>query len=422
MKNLFLLTSCILFVTLIGCKKRTVEIPENLNNEQVQKDVLFNGWGLTHFENTSTPFVFVNKENIIASIVDEDQNGVFDGSLINTPDGTLLVNFNEDDGLPSQITTSFGETLLFEFKEGGSKVDLAYIYEGEFQYFRDIDNGSASKNDTSFPKFVNSGKPADLVDAFILTGNILSTALSGAFCTAAIAATITSFGGAAPSLWTCAGFISSLGSLIIDSGAVEADPDIFRGSSLIAVGADVVGCNPTSPGNCANAFLGIVSELKSIIDDVKVENGPEISAALGALQSGFGQVKVTLTWTSRADLDLWVTEPNGNKIYFANPSSSTGGFLDFDDLDGPGPENIFWQENAPLGSYLVQVHNYSSNGASSSSYTVQTEINGLVTTYNGSISTDDQVNNIAEFNIGLSNKTTSKTLSKSYKSNLRLVK
>ena len=391
-----------LLMTLVGCLMACGPSDDGPAPEpdtpQSTEDPLINGWALTFYDNSTTPYVFVNEQDIVATVVDNDNNGTFDGSLIRTAAGTLQLEFDERTGRPQQITTSLGETMLFEFKDEGNLVDIAYIFDGAFQYVRDVVYENPNK-EALYHSTLNQ-QDTDLIDAFILTGNILSTVMSGAFCTAAVAATISSIGVAAPSLWTCAGFFTSLSSLIISSGAVEANPELFRGAGLAALSSEITGCVGRNPANCANAFLGIVSELKRGIDNVKVENGPEISAALGALQSGFGQVKVTLTWTSNADLDLWVTEPNGNRIYYANPSSSTGGFLDFDDLDGPGPENIFWEENAPTGNYVVQVHNFSSNGAASSSYTVQTEINGIVSAYNGTISMEDQVNTVAEFQIG----------------------
>ncbi|HEY8526398.1 MAG TPA: DUF6777 domain-containing protein [Acidimicrobiales bacterium] len=85
-----------------------------------------------------------------------------------------------------------------------------------------------------------------------------------------------------------------------------------------------------------------------------------------ALQLGSGNVQVTLQWGSNADLDLHVTEPDGNEIYFANRGpSSTGGRLDKDSnvgcqLNG-SVENVFWPESAdpPRGQYTVEVYGYS---------------------------------------------------------------
>ena len=63
--------------------------------------------------------------------------------------------------------------------------------------------------------------------------------------------------------------------------------------------------------------------------------------------SGTGDVRATLTWAGDCDLDLHVVDPSGTEIYFSNPSSSTGGVLDVDDIPSSGDtgthiENIFW--------------------------------------------------------------------------------
>ena len=79
-----------------------------------------------------------------------------------------------------------------------------------------------------------------------------------------------------------------------------------------------------------------------------------------------GEVNVTLMWNGDADLDLRVQCPNGQQIYFNQPSAC-GGTLDVDmnAADGGGPmsdepvENIVWG-NAPPGRYVVRIDNYES--------------------------------------------------------------
>ena len=62
-----------------------------------------------------------------------------------------------------------------------------------------------------------------------------------------------------------------------------------------------------------------------------------------------------MTWDTQSDVDLWLAEPNGNKIYCANKISSTGGELDFDNTSEYGPKNIFYKTVAPSGTYKVEV-------------------------------------------------------------------
>jgi len=80
---------------------------------------------------------------------------------------------------------------------------------------------------------------------------------------------------------------------------------------------------------------------------------------------GTGDVRVTLSWNDSADLDLAVTDPNGETVNFDMPGSSSGGQLDVDANSGCGEaltepaENIIWPENAPAGIYTVEVNLYS---------------------------------------------------------------
>ena len=84
----------------------------------------------------------------------------------------------------------------------------------------------------------------------------------------------------------------------------------------------------------------------------------------GNIDLGGGDMQITLTWTSSADLDLHVTEPDGNEIYFANRGpSGAGGELDVDSNVGCDPqgsvENVFWSSPPPAGEYTIGVTGYS---------------------------------------------------------------
>jgi uncharacterized protein YfaP (DUF2135 family) len=97
---------------------------------------------------------------------------------------------------------------------------------------------------------------------------------------------------------------------------------------------------------------------------------------------GTGKLQFSLAWDAAVDLDLHVTEPDGNEVYFGNPGpSASGGTLDIDDLNGPEPsgrpagepegvENIFWQDSAPTGTYVVRVNYFSGSQAANFVVTV----------------------------------------------------
>jgi len=81
--------------------------------------------------------------------------------------------------------------------------------------------------------------------------------------------------------------------------------------------------------------------------------------------AGTGDIQITLTWQRSIDLDLWVTDPNGETVYWANDTSASGGSLDRDNycsnMEVGRSENIFWSAGDALpGEYLVEVDYFGS--------------------------------------------------------------
>jgi hypothetical protein len=80
---------------------------------------------------------------------------------------------------------------------------------------------------------------------------------------------------------------------------------------------------------------------------------------------GTGDVQATLRWSSDADMDLAVVDPNCDTVAYFSRTSPSGGELDFDVIpcsnpDRPRVENIFWPEGqAPAGTYTVRVTYFS---------------------------------------------------------------
>ncbi len=70
------------------------------------------------------------------------------------------------------------------------------------------------------------------------------------------------------------------------------------------------------------------------------------------------ELRVTLSWdTPGTDMDLWVTGPDGEKVYYSNKQGKAGGTLDVDVTDGYGPET-YTQARLQPGTYRIQVHFY----------------------------------------------------------------
>ena len=92
----------------------------------------------------------------------------------------------------------------------------------------------------------------------------------------------------------------------------------------------------------------------------------ELQQAIGELDIKGGTVndiKVYLTWdTDRSDVDLWVTNPVGEKVYYSHRKGKFGGALYDDVTTGYGPES-FTARKAAKGVYTVEV-NYFSAGRS----------------------------------------------------------
>lgn len=117
--------------------------------------------------------------------------------------------------------------------------------------------------------------------------------------------------------------------------------------------------------------------------------GAYTQLAIPVIQSGTGDVKITLSWDRLHDLDLRVVEPSGEVIRYSNQSSGTGGTLDLDSGANCGAstansENIFWPAGGgPTGQYVVSVHNYQQCTAGPIDYTVRIVYDNVVSTYKG---------------------------------------
>jgi hypothetical protein len=84
---------------------------------------------------------------------------------------------------------------------------------------------------------------------------------------------------------------------------------------------------------------------------------------------GTGDVQVTLRWGNAADIDLHVTDPFGEEIWFNHRSSGSGGELDVDanancnERRAEPVENVYWPVGlAPAGEYLIYVNYFEDCG------------------------------------------------------------
>jgi len=72
-------------------------------------------------------------------------------------------------------------------------------------------------------------------------------------------------------------------------------------------------------------------------------------------------IRVVINWNSQnTDIDLWVTDPNGEKCFYSNPATAIGGRLSNDFTGGYGPEQ-FLLKKALNGTYKIEVDFYNDN-------------------------------------------------------------
>jgi hypothetical protein len=72
-------------------------------------------------------------------------------------------------------------------------------------------------------------------------------------------------------------------------------------------------------------------------------------------------LRVTISWnTDATDVDLWVIEPDGTKVFYQNKTSKNGGQLSDDQMQGYGPER-YQVVRAMAGEYRIIVHYFGAN-------------------------------------------------------------
>jgi len=86
-------------------------------------------------------------------------------------------------------------------------------------------------------------------------------------------------------------------------------------------------------------------------------------------------VRIVLTWdTDMADMDIWVTEPSGEKAMYNHNRTTIGGLVSRDFTQGYGPEE-YMVRKAMRGKYRIEANYYgSSNPALTGAVTLQAEV------------------------------------------------
>jgi hypothetical protein len=111
--------------------------------------------------------------------------------------------------------------------------------------------------------------------------------------------------------------------------------------------------------------------------------GSPAQTAVQLLRVGTGDVQVSVSWDTLADVDLHVVEPSGEEIFYAHPISATGAVIDLDSnaactADGINNENITWPSGmAPSGTYIVRVDYYAACDNPETHYIVTVQRTGM---------------------------------------------
>jgi len=106
----------------------------------------------------------------------------------------------------------------------------------------------------------------------------------------------------------------------------------------------------------------------------------------GAIDEGCGyqtgQVQITIAWQGPSDVDLHVTDPGGEEVYYGHRASASGGQLDHDanaacNGEAPTVENVYWT-TAPRGTFQARIHAYDMCGAPQMPVTLSISVGGRV--------------------------------------------
>jgi uncharacterized protein YfaP (DUF2135 family) len=328
----------------------------------------------------STEYVVTDTEKNVASLTSS-------AVTVKSSNGTsVTIYYDSTTGLPTKAV--YGNIVfVYEWDTTASTVGIAMIgSDGSIELKRDV---SVSSTDITAITglFTSESAPAKGVSKSIWTdiqadpwwyiGKAAGIVGCGAAITVAYASAGTS------EFVTAGAFMGTTCGMLLVTTAYEATAasSIVDGAaggpvgSIVSMGVDSMQCaGSMSVTDCVAAGAGIMDALTSATDTRLVQVASEVTSATASLKGGGGAVKVTLSWESAVDIDLHVTDPNSEEIYYSHTTSASGGTLDVDDRDGgtalvPAVENIFWDTNAPSGTYTVTVVYYSGS-VSSVAYSV----------------------------------------------------
>ena len=113
-------------------------------------------------------------------------------------------------------------------------------------------------------------------------------------------------------------------------------------------------------------------------------------------------IRISLLWNNRDDLDLHVITPNRQEIYYGKKQSSCGGWLDVD-MNVRGEtvtpvENVRWSKgSAPRGKYEVVIHNFCNRCNDAVPFKLEVQIGEEVFTFEDTVQSSSHLNKVFVF-------------------------
>ena len=353
-------------------------------------DVTIDGLAMALGENPEYPIIALNEEGEVLTPVVNPENGYTTGAIYMNGDVQTYISF--DEYLLPDIVNTAGYTMLFtNYTETG--FDVAVISpENELSIYRNLEVNIENQRNARLEYEESMYALTEAAEGLAIAGCLMSDPMLAAGVPAA----------AVNGIAHCRSPL-----VLTATGALYDAPRSSIETSAPAFGiyASGFGCDQTmsapyqeSIRDCSEMLFAESIDLDLVASLLRDEHAENIELARQTLQYGGGDVQITLTWDNTADLDLHVIDPNGERIAFFSPYSSTGGMLDMDDVDGFGPENIFWeQQQSPQGTYQVEVNHY--HGESPSNFTVLVQALGETRQYTGIIASYVSIS-IVTFTLG----------------------
>lgn len=142
-----------------------------------------------------------------------------------------------------------------------------------------------------------------------------------------------------------------------------------------------------------------------VADSVGAVSAPQ-PLPVQTIEVGTGDLQVSVSWDALSDVDLWLVQPDGTRIYYGDATSEQGGMLDLDSnaacfIDGVNNENITYDGvTAPAGEYVVSVSYFDPcEIVTPTNYVVTIRANGSVSTFTGDLRVEDEVDEVARFTV-----------------------